>query len=103
MEALPIQYQLPIKTVREQLHEIKGKSDPIQSMELEILNKTEEKIHSGCREIMSLLSSYEVNQPNSFPPEVKLKVQALNNDVVQMRNLADIILSRMSDNLRFYE
>ena len=95
-----IQNQQSIQNIQAKVHEdtteLKNKitnSSSISPKNLEILDKTAEKINSGCEQILSILSLHDVNQPDSFSPAEKLKLGVLNNNVMRNKEFFESILS----------
>jgi hypothetical protein len=103
-----IQYQQSIQNIQAKVHEnitdVKSKianSAFIQQKDLEILGKAVEKINSGCEQILSLLSSHDVNKPDSFSSAEKLKLDVLNKTVMQNKEFFETILSKTSEKIKF--
>lgn len=96
-----IQFQQSIRNIQSKVHEditeVKNKianANAIKPKYLEKLNELVEKINSGCKQILSLLSSHDVGQPESFSPVEKLKLQLLNNKVMQDKDFFETVLSK---------
>ncbi|CCB86254.1 MULTISPECIES: hypothetical protein [Parachlamydia] len=98
-----VQFQQSIQNIQSKVHEditeVKSKianSGAIRPKYLEKLNETVEKIHSGCKQILLLLSSHDASQPDSFSPVEKLRLQLLNNKVMQDKEFLESMLSKIS-------
>lgn len=99
-----IQCQQSIQNIQAKVHDditkVKSKiANPssTQRKDLEILDKTVEKINSTCQQILALLSSHDVNQRDSFSPDEKLKLEVLNSAMVQGKEFFEALLSKISE------
>lgn len=85
-----VQFQQSIQniqsTVQEAAKEVKSKianSKDISPKDLELLDRSVDKINSNCEQIQRILSSHDVNQPRSFSPKETMKLEILNNKLKQ--------------------
>lgn len=93
-----IQYQTSIQNIQAKINqEIKG----VNSKDLAILNKTVGTIKSICEEILFILSSHDLNQPDTFSPIEKLKLTVLDTRVTQYMELFENLLSKNSNEVKF--
>ncbi len=102
-----VQFQQSIQNIQFKVHqdirEAKGKiANPgaIQSEHFKELNKTVETIDSACKQILLLLSSHDISQPDCFSPAEKFKLQLLNAKVTQHKEFFEKMLSKIMPETR---
>lgn len=82
-----VQIQQSIQNIQSKIDQditkVKNNSGAIHSIYLKRLNETAEKIDLECKQILSLLSSHDVSQPDSFSPAETLRLQLLNKQMMQ--------------------
>ncbi len=93
-----IQFQQSIQDIQSKFHgevtEVKiANSGAIPPKVLEHLNQTVEKINSQCQQILSLLSSHDISQPESFSPAEKFRLELLNSKVMQEKDFLESMLT----------